>query len=46
MPEAARDSTEYRTLFLAALTLFVITFFLNTVAELVRIRFRKRVYQL
>lgn len=46
LPEAVRDSTHYRTLFLAALTLFVMTFVLNTVAEIVRLRFRKRAYQL
>jgi phosphate transport system permease protein len=46
MPEAARDSTHYRTLFLAALTLFVMTFAVNTLAEIVRQRFRRRAYQL
>jgi len=46
LPEAVRDSTHYRTLFLAALTLFVMTFILNTIAELVRLRFRKRSFQL
>jgi phosphate transport system permease protein len=46
MPEAVRDSTHYRTLFLAALTLFVLTFVINTAAEIVRLRFRKRAYQL
>ena len=46
LPEAARDSTHYRTLFLAALTLFAITFVVNTLAEVVRQRFRKRSYQL
>ncbi|RIK77921.1 MAG: ABC transporter permease [Planctomycetota bacterium] len=46
MPEAARDSTHYRTLFLAALTLFLMTFAVNTVAEVVRQRFRRRAYQL
>ncbi|QDU71129.1 ABC transporter permease subunit [Mucisphaera calidilacus] len=42
LPEAVRDSTHYRTLFLTALLLFVMTFVLNTVAEIVRARFRKR----
>jgi len=42
LPEAVRDSTLYRVLFLAALTLFVMTFIVNTLAELVRQRFRKR----
>jgi len=46
LPEAVRDSTLYRMLFLAALTLFVITFIVNTMAELVRQRFRKRAAQL
>jgi phosphate transport system permease protein len=46
LPEAVRDSTHFRTLFLAALTLFVLTFFVNTVAELVRLRFRRRAVQL
>jgi phosphate transport system permease protein len=46
LPEAVRDSTHYRVLFLAALVLFAMTFALNTVAELVRQRFRKRAYQL
>ncbi|HOD83582.1 MAG TPA: ABC transporter permease subunit, partial [Phycisphaerae bacterium] len=46
MPEAAKDSTHYRTLFLAALVLFVMTFLVNTLAEVVRLRFRKKAYQL
>ena len=46
LPEAAKNSTHYRTLFLAALTLFVITFVVNTVAEVVRQRFRRRAYEL
>jgi phosphate transport system permease protein len=46
LPEAVRDSTHYRVLFLTALVLFAITFTLNTVAELVRLRFRRRSYQL
>ena len=46
LPEAVRDSTHYRTLFLAALVLFVITFVLNTIAETIRIRFRKRAFEL
>jgi phosphate transport system permease protein len=33
-------------LFLAALTLFIITFIVNTFAEMVRQRFRKRTAQL
>ncbi len=46
LPEAVKDSTHYRTLFLAALALFVMTFIVNTVAEIIRLRFRKRAYQL
>ncbi len=46
LPEAVRNSTHYRTLFLSALVLFAMTFVINTVAETVRLRFRKRAYQL
>jgi phosphate transport system permease protein len=46
LPEAVRDSAHYRTLFLAALVLFAMTFVINTVAESVRLRFRKKAYQL
>jgi len=46
LPEAARNSTHYRTLFLAALVLFALTFLVNTLAEVIRQRFRKRAYQL
>lgn len=46
LPEAVKDGTNYRVLFLAALTLFIMTFVLNTVAELIRQRFRKRAFQL
>jgi len=46
LPEAVQNSTHYRTLFLAALTLFLITFVLNTAAEAVRIRFRKKSLEL
>lgn len=42
IPEAAVDGTLYRTLFLAALVLFMLTFFINTVAEVVRQRLRSR----
>jgi phosphate transport system permease protein len=42
MPEAEVGSTHYRVLFLAALVLFGFTFIVNTVAELVRQRLRKR----
>jgi len=46
LPEAVRNGTHYRTLFLAAFTLFIMTFVLNTAAELVRLRFRKRATRL
>jgi len=46
LPEAVQGSTHYRTLFLAALTLFAMTFVLNTIAEVVRLRFRKRSHEL
>lgn len=46
LPEAVRDSTHYRVLFLTALTLLFLTFIINTVAELVRLRFRRRAVQL
>ncbi|ANM29953.1 hypothetical protein ABI59_10785 [Acidobacteria bacterium Mor1] len=46
IPEAPQGGTLYRTLFLAALMLFAFTFLLNTVAELVRQRLRKRYAQL
>jgi phosphate transport system permease protein len=46
LPEAVPNSTHYRTLFLAALVLFAMTFVVNTIAEVVRLRFRKRAYQL
>ncbi|NBV47320.1 MAG: ABC transporter permease subunit, partial [Planctomycetia bacterium] len=46
LPEAARGSAHYRVLFLAALTLFAITFVVNTAAEVVRQRFRRRAHDL
>ncbi|HWP49558.1 MAG TPA: ABC transporter permease subunit [Candidatus Limnocylindrales bacterium] len=46
LPEAVKDSTLYRMLFLAALLLFVMTFIVNTLAEIIRLRFRKKAYQL
>lgn len=42
MPESEVDSTHYRVLFLAALVLFMFTFFFNTIAEVVRQRLRKK----
>ena len=41
-PEAPHASTLYRTLFLAAAPLFVMTFVINTVAEVIRQRLRER----
>jgi phosphate transport system permease protein len=46
LPEAARGSAHYRVLFLAALVLFALTFVVNTAAELVRQRFRRRSHEL
>jgi phosphate transport system permease protein len=46
LPEAVKDGTLYRMLFLAALSLFVMTFVVNTGAEIIRQRFRKRTAQL
>ena len=46
LPEAARGSTHYHALFLAAFLLFCFTLVANTIAEVVRLRFRKRAYQL
>ncbi len=42
LPEAPDGGTLFRVLFLAALILFVMTFVINTVAELVRLRLRKK----
>ncbi len=42
LPEAVVGSGHYRTLFLAALVLFSMTFVLNTFAEFVRRHFRRR----
>jgi phosphate transport system permease protein len=41
-PEAAQGGTLYRVLFLCAVLLFAMTFVLNTTAEVVRQRLRKR----
>ncbi|MDZ7622215.1 MAG: ABC transporter permease subunit [Candidatus Competibacteraceae bacterium] len=46
LPEAVKDGSLYRMLFLAALTLFAMTFVINTFAEIIRQRFRKRAFQL
>jgi phosphate transport system permease protein len=42
LPEAAVHSTHYRTLFLGAMVLFILTFALNTVAEVLRQRLREK----
>lgn len=42
LPEAPAGGTLFRVLFLTALLLFVLTFIVNTAAELVRLRLRKR----
>jgi phosphate transport system permease protein len=42
LPEAPHHGTLYRTLFLGSLLLFVMTFFVNTLAELLRHRLREK----
>ncbi|RMD65807.1 MAG: ABC transporter permease subunit [Planctomycetota bacterium] len=42
LPEAPKDSTHYRVLFLCGLVLFALTFCINTAAEIVRQRVRTR----
>lgn len=42
LPEAPRGETHYRVLFLCGLVLFAMTLVVNTTAEIVRQRFRKR----
>jgi phosphate transport system permease protein len=42
LPEAPHHGTLYRTLFLGALVLFVLTFCVNTLAEVLRQRIRER----
>ena len=42
LPEAPEQGTLFRVLFLAAFLLFCLTFVLNTVAELVRLRLRRK----
>ncbi|MBF0316898.1 MAG: ABC transporter permease subunit [Nitrospirae bacterium] len=46
MPEAPQGGTLYRTLFLSALLLFFFTFALNTAAEIIRIRIKRKLRQL
>jgi phosphate transport system permease protein len=42
LPEAPEGGTLFRVLFLAALLLFLMTFIVNTVAELVRLKLRRK----
>jgi phosphate transport system permease protein len=42
LPETAVGSSHFRVLFLAALVLLALTFIVNTLAEIVRQRLRKR----
>jgi phosphate transport system permease protein len=42
LPEAPEGATLFRVLFLAALLLFVMTFLVNTAAELVRLKLRRK----
>ena len=42
VPESEVHSTHYRVLFLAAFVLFLFTFVVNTVAELIRQRLRNK----
>jgi phosphate transport system permease protein len=42
MPEAAVGTTHYRLLFFSALVLFIFTFAVNTIAELIRHRLREK----
>ncbi|MBT6346995.1 MAG: ABC transporter permease subunit [Nitrospina sp.] len=42
LPEAPEGGTLFRILFLAAFLLFVMTFVINTIAEVVRLRMRKK----
>lgn len=46
LPEAVRGDTHYRVLFLAALVLFLMTFAVNSIAEVVRRRYQRRSHQL
>ena len=42
MPESELNSTHYRVLFLAALVLFMFTFIVNTLAEVIRQNLRQK----
>ncbi|CAK8740491.1 hypothetical protein SODG_003963 [Sodalis praecaptivus] len=45
IPEALHGTEHYRVLFLSALLLLVFTFIINSVAELLRLRLRRRYRQ-
>jgi phosphate transport system permease protein len=42
LPEAPEGGTQFRILFLSAFLLFMMTFMVNTLAEVVRLRLRKK----
>lgn len=42
LPDSAQGSSQYRVLFLCGLTLFVMTFVINTTAEVIRQRYRRK----
>jgi len=42
LPEAAKDGTLYRALFLGAMLLFLMTFIINTIAEVLRQHLREK----
>jgi phosphate transport system permease protein len=42
LPEAPVGGTLFRVLFLAALLLYIMTFIVNTAAEMVRLRLRRK----
>jgi phosphate transport system permease protein len=46
LPEAVVGDSHYRTLFLNGLVLFAMTFVVNTIAETVRLRFRRMAFHL
>ena len=46
LPEAPHHGTLYRTLFLGAMVLFILTFFVNSLAEILRHRLRKQYKQM
>ncbi len=46
LPEAARGSTHYHALFFVSLNLFFLTVIVNSIAEFVRLRFKRNASQL